>query len=95
MKIKFWGTRGSIPSSGANTWQYGGNTSCVEVIADDWLIILDAGTGIREMGASLQIKKGRIDLLLTHLHMDHILGMGFFKPFFNPNIEMHIWGPAS
>ncbi len=95
MKIKFWGVRGSIPSSGALTWQYGGNTSCVEVLIKDRLIILDAGTGIRELGLELDREYERIDLFLTHLHMDHILGMGFFKPFFNPRSVIHIWGPAS
>ena len=95
MKVKFWGTRGSIPSAGAETWRYGGNTSCVEVRIEDRLIILDAGTGIRDLGNQLKGTLPRIDLLLTHLHMDHILGMGFFVPFFNPQNVIHIWGPAS
>ena len=95
MKVEFWGTRGSIPSAGVETTGYGGNTSCVEVRVGERLIILDAGTGIRDLGNKLQGTFSRIDLLLTHLHMDHILGMGFFGPFFNPRNVIHIWGPAS
>jgi phosphoribosyl 1,2-cyclic phosphodiesterase len=70
------------------------NTSCVEVAADGWLLVLDAGSGIQGLNSSANVKNSRIDILLTHLHMDHIQGLGFFGPLFNPATEIHIWGPA-
>ena len=96
MKVTLWGTRGSLPSPGPETTQYGGNTSCVEVrAADGSLLVLDAGTGIRRLGDAIADGTQRIDLLLTHLHMDHIQGLGFFEPLFRPATEVHIWGPSS
>jgi phosphoribosyl 1,2-cyclic phosphodiesterase len=95
MQIRLWGTRGSVASPGPETVRYGGNTACVEVRAGNALLILDAGTGIRQLGASLQAHHGRIDLLLTHLHLDHLQGIGFFEPAFRQEIELHIWGPPS
>jgi len=59
------------------------------------LLVLDAGTGIQRLGATVQAGGGRIDLLLTHLHMDHIQGLGFFEPLYEPGREIHIWGPPS
>jgi len=77
--------------------RYGGNTSCVQVVGDDGtMLVLDAGTGIRRLGAALPLSRTRrVDILLTHLHMDHIQGLGFFAPLRTPRIEAHIWGPAS
>jgi phosphoribosyl 1,2-cyclic phosphodiesterase len=95
MKIRFWGTRGSLATPGPDTIRYGGNTSCVEVREEDTLLILDAGTGIRPLGDALSRGIRRVDLLLTHLHMDHIQGLGFFDPLFWPELEVHIWGPSS
>ncbi|MBI3762343.1 MAG: MBL fold metallo-hydrolase [Chloroflexi bacterium] len=96
MKITLWGTRGSLASPGPETARYGGNTSCVEVRGGDGtVLVLDAGTGIRRLGATLPKTLRRVDVLLTHLHMDHIQGLGFFAPLRNPNVEVHIWGPAS
>jgi phosphoribosyl 1,2-cyclic phosphodiesterase len=96
MKVRFWGTRGSLATPGPETEHYGGNTSCVSVIgAQGTVLVLDAGTGIRRLGTTFDRALRRIDLLLTHLHMDHIQGLGFFAPLFNPNMEVHIWGPAS
>jgi phosphoribosyl 1,2-cyclic phosphodiesterase len=95
MKIRFWGTRGSLATPGPDTVRYGGNTSCVEVREGDTLLILDAGTGIRPLGDALPRDIRRVDLLLTHLHMDHIQGLGFFDPLFWPDLEVHIWGPSS
>jgi phosphoribosyl 1,2-cyclic phosphodiesterase len=96
MKITLWGTRGSLAAPGADTARYGGNTSCVEVQGNDGtVLVLDAGTGIRRLGTALPPDLRRLDLLLTHLHMDHIQGLGFFSPLYDPNIEVHIWGPAS
>jgi phosphoribosyl 1,2-cyclic phosphodiesterase len=96
LRITFWGTRGSIASPGPSTQGYGGNTACVQVIADDGTcLILDAGTGIRALGDALPGDIARIDVLLSHLHMDHIQGLGFFGPFFTPGREIHVWGPPS
>ncbi len=96
MKVTVWGTRGSVAAPGPDTARYGGNTSCVAVSADDGsAIVLDAGTGIRRLGAELVGSGRRVDLLLTHLHMDHIQGLGFFAPLYVPDLEVHIWGPGS
>ena len=95
MRIRFWGTRGSLATPGPDTIRYGGNTSCVEVREEDTLLILDAGTGIRPLGDALSRDIRRVDLLLTHLHMDHIQGLGFFDPLFWPKLEVHVWGPSS
>ncbi|HEY8172666.1 MAG TPA: MBL fold metallo-hydrolase, partial [Dehalococcoidia bacterium] len=81
---------------GPETVRYGGNTSCVEVRAEDGtLLVLDAGTGIRALGERVNGSVSRIDLLLTHMHMDHIQGLGFFKPLYEPGMDVHIWGPPS
>ncbi len=96
MRVALWGTRGSLPTAGPATARYGGNTACVEVRGDDGtLLVLDAGTGIRPLGAGLEQMPSRIDILLTHLHMDHIQGLGFFQPLFEPDLEVHIWGPTA
>jgi phosphoribosyl 1,2-cyclic phosphodiesterase len=96
MKVTLWGTRGSIAAPGAENARYGGNTSCVEVLGpDDTLVVLDAGTGIRRLGDTLGRTHPRIDLLLTHLHMDHLQGLGFFGPLFDPEVEVHVWGPGT
>jgi len=96
MKLKIWGARGSIPAPGPETMRYGGNTSCVEVtLGDGSTLILDAGTGIRNLGLVLPRVEQPIHILLTHLHLDHIQGLMFFAPAFRPESEIIIWGPAS
>ncbi len=96
MKVRLWGTRGSLATPGRDTARYGGNTSCVEVLgAEGTLLILDAGTGIRALGTAIPAEVERVDILLSHLHMDHILGLGFFAPLFDSRKEIHLWGPAS
>jgi len=96
MDVTLWGTRGSLASPGPQTAGYGGNTSCVEVRgADGQLLILDAGTGIRPLSATLDAQLPRVDILLTHLHMDHIQGLGFFAGLYKPDLEVHVWGPPS
>ncbi len=96
MKVRFWGTRGSLASPGPYTARFGGNTSCVEVRADDGsVIVLDAGTGISRLDRELPEDMTRIDILLTHLHMDHIQGLGFFAPLRREDFDVHMWGPPS
>jgi len=96
VRVQLWGTRGSLASPGPETARYGGNTSCVEVRGTDGtVLVLDAGTGIRALGAMLSPTARRVDVLLTHLHMDHIQGLGFFAPLFSVGVEVHLWGPAS
>ena len=96
MKVRLWGVRGSLGAAGQATVRYGGNTSCIEVRpAADHLIVLDAGSGLRPLGLAVTPEVRRIDVLLTHLHMDHIQGLGFFAPFFSGDAEVAIWGPPS
>jgi phosphoribosyl 1,2-cyclic phosphodiesterase len=96
VKVTLWGTRGSLPSPGPENLRYGGNTACVEVRGGDGtLLVLDAGTGIRRLGDAVERGARRVDILLTHLHLDHIQGLGFFEPLYREDIEVHIWGPPS
>lgn len=98
MRIKFWGVRGSIATPGESTVRYGGNTACIELHLDDEsLIILDAGTGIRNLGNELikHNKKVRAHILITHPHWDHIQGFPFFKPAFVSGNELTIVGPEA
>lgn len=96
MNVRVWGTRGSLPTPGAQTSSYGGNTACVEVRADPKsVVVLDAGTGVRQLGQQLPTTISRVDILLTHLHMDHIIGLGFFDVLHRAGLDVHIWGPAS
>jgi len=96
VKVTIWGSRGSLATAGPETVRYGGNTSCVEVSASDGTtLVLDAGTGVRSLGQRLAEGRGVIHVLLSHLHMDHIQGLGFFKPFFQGGREIHVWGPPS
>ena len=96
MQLTIWGCRGSVPTPGAGTVRDGGNTSCVELRPnDDTLIILDAGTGIRELGRHLNGLPKEVHILLTHLHLDHIEGLRFFAPIWRSETCLTIWGPAS
>lgn len=96
MHVTIWGTRGSVASPGAETARYGGNTACVEVRGSDGtVLVLDAGTGVRRLGTLGCQSTRRIDVLLSHLHMDHIQGLGFFAPLYDAAKDVHIWGPAS
>jgi phosphoribosyl 1,2-cyclic phosphodiesterase len=96
MIVTLWGTRGSIAAPGPDTARYGGNTACVEVLGQDGtVLVLDAGTGVRRLGAALPPDLPRVDVLLSHLHLDHIQGLGFFAPLYDPDMEVHIWGPTS
>ena len=100
LTVRFWGTRGSIPSPGPTTVRYGGNTPCVELRTEEGrLVILDAGTGIRELGRSLTERAHGAaiegDIFLTHAHWDHIQGIPFFAPLFRKGNRFTIWGSKS
>lgn len=97
MRIRFWGTRGSCPAPGPHTIRYGGNTTCLEVRPDDdALLIIDAGTGVRELGRSLvRAADGdaiRGDVFFSHAHWDHIQGLPFFTPAFQEGNHFTLWG---
>jgi len=97
VSLTFWGTRGTIPTPGAHTARYGGNTACVEVRAGEHLVILDAGTGIRSLGRQImaqdQAKGLRADIILSHAHWDHIQGLPYFAPLFMKGNLIKVWGP--
>jgi ribonuclease BN (tRNA processing enzyme) len=96
MRVTVWGTRGSQPTPGPETVRYGGNTSCLEVRDDaGHLLVIDAGTGIRRLGVAVEADIKRVDVLLSHLHMDHIQGLGFFDCLYRPGLDVHVWGPPS
>jgi phosphoribosyl 1,2-cyclic phosphodiesterase len=95
MEIRFWGTRGSIPSPGPTTLEFGGNTTCLEVVLRSGRrIVIDGGTGIRLLGQYLQttVATIRIHLLLTHNHWDHLIGLPFFFPIYREDSEIQIDG---
>jgi phosphoribosyl 1,2-cyclic phosphodiesterase len=97
MKVRFWGVRGSIPVPGRSTNRYGGNTSCVEVRPKHGTpIIIDAGTGIRKLGKSLMEErfgegKGKVSILISHTHWDHVQGLPFFSPLYRPGNQIEIF----
>jgi phosphoribosyl 1,2-cyclic phosphodiesterase len=100
--VRFWGVRGSVPCPGPKTVKYGGNTSSLELRfgEEDRLILIDAGTGIRELAGHIMqndLPKGPIktELFLTHTHWDHIMGFPFFIPIFIPNTELKVFGPVT
>jgi phosphoribosyl 1,2-cyclic phosphodiesterase/CheY-like chemotaxis protein len=95
-RVKFWGVRGSIPVPGSGTVRYGGNTSCVEVLADGELIVLDAGSGMRALGLALEEEYGdnpiSMTLLISHTHWDHIQGLPFFLPAYKEKNTIRVLG---
>lgn len=93
--MKLWGTRGSVPVSGHHYSRFGGNTVCCEVRRDDALIIIDAGTGIRELGDEL-VHSGikELHIFVGHTHWDHVIGFPFFHPIYRPDFKIHIYGPT-
>ncbi len=93
LSIKLWGTRGSIPCPGPGTVKYGGNTTCFEITCGQRRIIIDAGTGIRLLGKKIMLEEGNqldADLFFTHTHMDHIQGLPFFAPLYNPESDVRL-----
>ena len=97
MKVRIWGCRGSLATPGPETVRYGGNTSCVEIRGSEGhVLVLDAGTGMRPLGVLMSEEESQpVHVLLSHLHLDHLQGLGFFRPLFQPGREIHIWGPSS
>lgn len=102
MKIKFWGVRGSIPCPGPQTMKYGGNGACIQLTVDNRneIIIIDAGSGVRELGNSLikhELPKGplKISIYLSHTHWDHIMGFPYFVPIYIPGSQLKVFGPVS
>ncbi len=94
MRITFWGVRGSIPSPGPDTVEFGGNTSCVEVRVGQALLVFDGGTGLRVLGKQL-VKAGgpvRAHIFFSHVHWDHIQGFPFFDPAFVPGNVIQLYG---
>src|ERR1700689_871726 len=93
--VKFWGTRGSIPTPASWTRVYGGNTPCVEIRFDQTIFICDAGSGIRELGKDMLTRNpppNTLHLLITHTHWDHIQGFPFFAPVYGDAARIHVYG---
>jgi phosphoribosyl 1,2-cyclic phosphodiesterase len=97
MLATIWGVRGSIAVPSDPAMSYGGNTSCISVRSSTGeVVVVDAGTGARRLGEEL-LREGQrvIHLFISHLHLDHLEGLGFFAPIWSPDVELHIWGPPS
>ncbi len=94
---RIWGARGSMPCGGADYARYGGDTSCVELRVRETSLILDAGSGLRVLGDRLMaeaLDRGTavdVDILLSHTHYDHIMGLTAFAPFFDPRSRVRVW----
>ena len=102
MELEFWGVRGTMPSPGPDKVRYGGHTHCASLrTADGGTLVIDAGTGIKDLGARLMSEASaagsdpmKVFLLLTHFHIDHIIGLPFFAPLFSPRASITIYAPA-
>ena len=93
MRVRFWGVRGSIACPGPETIRYGGNTPCIEVRCGNRVLVFDAGTGLRAFGNAL-VKNAAIrdvNIFLTHCHLDHVVGLPFFAPFFSEDYKIAVW----
>jgi phosphoribosyl 1,2-cyclic phosphodiesterase len=91
--VRFWGVRGSIACPGPDTVRYGGNTSCVEIRCGNRLMLLDGGTGLRLAGNELMRASAaqKLDLFFSHTHFDHVCGLPFFAPCYDPRSQIRIW----
>lgn len=94
--VTVWGVRGSAPRLSAGCVEYGGNTACISLEYGDRAVVLDAGTGLSPLGQALAGRREirRLDILLSHLHMDHVLGLFSFRPLFDSGMDIHIYGAA-
>lgn len=96
--MRFWGVRGSFPTPGPHTARYGGNSACIEVRCGAHILIFDAGSGIRALGHALMRedlmlgRAQRIDIILSHCHLDHVIGLPYFAPLHRAGIEIRLWG---
>jgi phosphoribosyl 1,2-cyclic phosphodiesterase len=92
-KVVFWGVRGTIPCPAATTLRYGGNTACVEMRCGGQRLIFDAGTGLRQLGQEMarSAEPIRSHLFFTHTHMDHVLGLPFFRPAYDKRNRFEFW----
>ena len=92
MTVQFWGVRGSIPCPGPSTMRYGGNTPCVSIeVGADKTLVLDAGSGIRNLGKALAGRPGDILVLVSHMHWDHIQGFPFFDPIYQAGRRIYVF----
>jgi len=99
MEVQFWGVRGTFPSPGKDKTRYGGHTPCASVLSGlGEVIVVDAGTGIKDLGDCLLRERGegplKVTLFLTHFHLDHVMGFPFFAPLFIPDAEITVYAPA-
>lgn len=95
-RVRVWGVRGSIPVAEADYLEFGGNTSCISVSRGDELVIFDAGSGIAGLGKRLAGRGGpkKLHLLISHLHLDHIIGLVGFQLLYDPGVELHLYGES-
>ncbi len=94
-QVKVWGVRGSAPRPEAAYLQYGGNTSCISLERDGELAVLDAGSGLNCLARELAGREvRRLDIYISHLHFDHIMGLPGFPPLLDPDAEIHLYGAA-
>lgn len=92
LSVTFWGVRGSIPTPGPSTLRYGGETTSMEIFAGPHHLLIDCGSGARALGSSLVSRNlARLDLLFTHTHLDHVCGLPFFYPAYDPKIALNLW----
>ena len=94
MSLRIWGARGSLPAPGQDTVRYGGNTLCVELRCGPHLLMLDGGSGAKAFGATLMAAGGGTDcdILMSHTHLDHVCGLPFFAPMYDPKARLRFWG---
>lgn len=93
-KVSVWGVRGSMPAPSREFLEFGGNTSCVSVDCGEELVVFDAGSGLTALGGCLEGYHRPIRIFISHVHIDHLLGLFTFQPFFDSEAEVHFYGEA-